>query len=236
MNKRKLGIKLTLTAILTLSLFQYMGYKDQQELKSEQAQEMYIAAENNQTEDLLTMLQLGWDANSICKDPCTGWTPLMIASAEGHTDVVKLLLSHNADPNIQNSFGRTALHFAERYEFYDIVEALLKAGANPNLESVDKDVNSPMKGALTQKNDSKMLKLLIQYGGNPNLVFWDLTPLIQAVMFNDAELVQMLIEKNADPYYVKIIKGKSYTAIDLASNKPKIKKLLDKYIKKYKKD
>ena len=42
-----------------------------------------------------------------------GWTPLIIASSAGHTDIVTYLLQLNSvDVNAVNSTGQTALHYA----------------------------------------------------------------------------------------------------------------------------
>ena len=39
-------------------------------------------------------------------------TPLMEAATAGHTDIVKLLIEHNADVNAQSSSGNTPLMYA----------------------------------------------------------------------------------------------------------------------------
>ena len=38
-------------------------------------------------------------------------TPLMEAASAGHTEIVKLLLSHNAEVNAQSSSGTDNFHF-----------------------------------------------------------------------------------------------------------------------------
>jgi ankyrin repeat protein len=45
---------------------------------------------------------------------CVGRTPLMAASEEGHSHVVRLLLSFGASVDLQDRSGSTALHFAVR--------------------------------------------------------------------------------------------------------------------------
>jgi hypothetical protein len=64
---------------------------------------------------------------------CKDWTPIIIAAAEGHLEMVKLLIAKGADVNAKNAFGRTALMFASKYGFLDIVKALLQARADPNI-------------------------------------------------------------------------------------------------------
>ncbi|CAM9877871.1 unnamed protein product [Ascophyllum nodosum] len=41
-----------------------------------------------------------------------GWTPLMIASGNGHTPFVQFLLDESVDPEIASDSGRTAMHLA----------------------------------------------------------------------------------------------------------------------------
>uniref|UniRef100_K3WU08 Uncharacterized protein n=1 Tax=Globisporangium ultimum (strain ATCC 200006 / CBS 805.95 / DAOM BR144) TaxID=431595 RepID=K3WU08_GLOUD len=66
------------------------------------------------------------DVNS--RDAC-GWTPLMCAAANGHTEIVEVLISGGADPSLPSVEGRTALHWAGSRGMDETVSALLKAGA-----------------------------------------------------------------------------------------------------------
>ena len=64
------------------------------------------------------------DINAKNKD---GETALMLASSEGHLEIVKLLLLRKgADVNIKNNDGKTALDLAKTKEIKDL---LRKAGA-----------------------------------------------------------------------------------------------------------
>jgi len=54
------------------------------------------------------------------------------AAERGHLDVVKLLLEHGADPNVQDDEGETPLHHAAAWrDNVDIVRLLLEHGADP---------------------------------------------------------------------------------------------------------
>ncbi|WP_353289347.1 ankyrin repeat domain-containing protein [Wolbachia endosymbiont (group A) of Paraperithous gnathaulax] len=48
----------------------------------------------------------------------------------GNVDIAKVLLKHNADINTKNNEGRTALHYAAKYNHQELVELLLAHGAS----------------------------------------------------------------------------------------------------------
>ena len=65
-------------------------------------------------------------------------TPLMYACEEGKKDIVKLLVEADADLNIQNSYGETALRKVDSPHSEsiaeDITRYLIEQGANPHLK------------------------------------------------------------------------------------------------------
>lgn len=73
------------------------------------------------------LLAAGADVNH----PWEGFTPLMAASLEGHSMVVRRLLEGRAHPNARHPTGMTALLCAIRSRNYLCVQLLLGHGANP---------------------------------------------------------------------------------------------------------
>lgn len=69
-------------------------------------------------------------------------TPLMEAASAGHLDIVKLLLSHNADVNAHCATGNTPLMFACAGGQVDVVKVLLKHGAN--VEEQNENGHTPL--------------------------------------------------------------------------------------------
>ena len=65
-----------------------------------------------------------------------GNTALMIASEDGHIDIVNSLIEATADVNLQDINKETALIKASEYGYIDIVNALIKAGADPYLKNI----------------------------------------------------------------------------------------------------
>ncbi len=76
-----------------------------------------------------------------------GWTPLMTAAWNEHFQVVQYLIEHcEADPNIANSYGMNALHYAacNNRTTTELIQLLL---THMNLDSInkeDKDGETPL--------------------------------------------------------------------------------------------
>ena len=56
-------------------------------------------------------------------------TPLHLAAAHGHRDVVTILVRQKAEVNSVNEHGNTPLHYACFWGYTDIAEDLIEAGA-----------------------------------------------------------------------------------------------------------
>ena len=61
-------------------------------------------------------------------------TPLMAAVVKGNADIVEILLEKQADPNMADSNGTTALHYAVMLKHYDIIELLVEAKADTSIK------------------------------------------------------------------------------------------------------
>ena len=80
------------------------------------------AVKHGETHKVRRYLSFFANPNYINED---GFTPLTIASKEGHTEVVKLLLSKGA--NLQETYkGHTPLQLATLYGHKDIAELLTR--------------------------------------------------------------------------------------------------------------
>ena len=87
---------------------------------------LHAAAEAGHLDCLNTLIQ----ARRSCSDPGAdardehGQTGLMIASYQGHVEVVQMLLAAGAEPRLSNTEGTTAAQFAGDEGFADIVDLL----------------------------------------------------------------------------------------------------------------
>jgi hypothetical protein len=95
-----------------------------------------------------------------------GWSALIWATAEGHKEIVELLLEYGANPNIINYLGRSAIIYASCYGLYEISKLLLENGATPNISGEVTKI-SPLIAAASTGN-IKIVKLLIEHGANVN--------------------------------------------------------------------
>lgn len=95
-----------------------------------------------------------------------GNSALMKAVREARSDVAKELIDSNADLELRNIDGNTALWNACFGQDYKCVELLVKAGIK--LDSMnDNDVTALMYSASAGKTD--MVKLLVEYGADKSL-------------------------------------------------------------------
>ena len=63
------------------------------------------------------------------KDEYSGRTPLIMATVNGHIEIVKALLGKGADVSVKDADGWTALMFAQEYGHAEIERLLKEAGA-----------------------------------------------------------------------------------------------------------
>jgi ankyrin repeat protein len=98
-------------------------------------------------------------------DPCCR-RPLSGAAAKGHTNMVRLLLDHGADPNAKEAIcqGGLSLHEAAAKGLLEIAQLLLDKGAIP-----EHWVDSSGDSVFASQRHPKILHLLYSYGGTMDL-------------------------------------------------------------------
>ncbi len=146
-------------------------------------------------EDVARLL-ISSGANSNLRST-SGWAALHYAAKNDSPEVVELLLSHSADPNItNNNNGWTALHYAANNGFPEVVELLLSYSADPNI------INNNGCTALhyaAENASPKVVELLLSHSADLNIINnngW--TALRYAASDGHNEMVELLLANNAD--------------------------------------
>ncbi len=81
--------------------------------------------------------QQGFEQDNINSRIENGMSPLMLAAMQGDSDVVQLLLKHNADVNLINDDENNALWFACVSNKLTIIRKLLEYGCDINNQNVN---------------------------------------------------------------------------------------------------
>ncbi|ORX41752.1 hypothetical protein BCR36DRAFT_172122 [Piromyces finnis] len=163
---------------------------------------LHIAASKGHLDCAQLILSFGVKSIINEKDS-KGCTALLMASCNGYTDIVELLLNHDADPSIPVIDGRTPLHYAAHNNNPEIVKLILEARQKPAAELWDDDplfmLNKSKCSALHESSimgDLESTKLLVEAGADINITSRDgSTPLTSAIMRGHIEIIQYLLEK-----------------------------------------
>ncbi|EKJ84877.1 ankyrin repeat domain-containing protein [Leptospira meyeri] len=121
---------------------------------------LYYQVATGNTERVKQLITLGYDINAP-EDTFERLTPLMIASKEGHTEIVLLLVSMKVQLDAKTRNGHTALMMASYNRYPKIVKILLDAGANPNL--VTNEGHTALSEILLSERE-EIVRLLMERG------------------------------------------------------------------------
>jgi len=96
---------------------------------------IWTAAIENDEQKIKRLLDSGHDPN---KRDNSGYTALHYAARGGYANILMILLSRGADPNLQTPSGKTvALHRAAYMGHLECVKTLLSYGCRPDLADSD---------------------------------------------------------------------------------------------------
>jgi ankyrin repeat protein len=141
--------------------------------------ELIEAIGENNPPEVCRLLRAGADIEA--KDIILGFTPLVVASKEGHLQVLKELLEHGADIDAESFGGMTALHFACSHEHLAVVNELLSPNASNGTTTTILGKRKSLAGANIEAKE-----------------FYGDTPLHLASMHDSLAIVKALLSGGAD--------------------------------------
>eukprot|EP00667_Euglena_gracilis_P014912 EG_transcript_15473 len=126
-----------------------------------------------------------------------GWTPLLHAAANGHVEVVQLLLAAGADPAAADAeFQRTAVAWAVVRQRPDMVAVLLRAGSP--LDTFDREGLTPLMLAALHHHTAAVAQLLEARAAPDAHRPGGQTALMLCAGRGDVPLLQQLLEAKAN--------------------------------------
>ena len=155
---------------------------------------LHSAACENQLESARTLIGLGGGRIMTVTADGLG-TPLHQAAAEGHKDMVSLLLKKGCPSNVTDDNGISAAHIATMFGKVDIIEMLVNHGLDVNV--VNDEGITPLHTAASHGHLESVCALL-RSGGKASMTMvagHNGTPLHQAVQRGDNEIVSLLLDE-----------------------------------------
>ncbi|KAH9046631.1 ankyrin repeat-containing domain protein [Lactarius hengduanensis] len=147
-------------------------------------------------------------------------TPLHAASIDGSVDIMRWLLDHGADVNARTNSRRIPLHLAAFNMQLEAAQVLLEYNADVNSRS--HYGNTPLHDAISyddadpEKEKVGVVRLLLEYGADPNACDDNYTPLHEASSKGFLEIARVLLSYGAN---VDEKDGEGRTPFEVASLK-----------------
>jgi ankyrin repeat protein len=145
-----------------------------------------------------------------------GWTPLVIATSKGNTNLVKLLISRGANPNTNTSQDLSPVMIASNNGYLDIVKELLLHDVDLTVQSAA-SLETALHMAIKNKRTEIALLLLAIASHNVSSLLsiankTGSTPLHVAAFIGDILLVEELLRLGSD---ANATRGDGFTALHL---------------------
>jgi len=154
--------------------------------------------------DLAEVKELIANGADVNKMNDYGWTPLMIASQNGHVEILKALLYKGADINAKGKYGITALMVASEMGDLKIVNELLSEGADVNARD---DYGWTALLASSKNGNIEVVQALLTNGADLNAKNENSkNALMYAAENNHGNIAEILIKagSNTEPLYQEL--------------------------------
>ncbi len=176
-----------------------MGQSDGQ---GENRSPLMIAAEFGHAEAV--RLLLAHNASVTIKDYNTRLVPLCYAAQNGNPEIVKLFIDKGAANNNDNYYELSPLMYAAKEGHLEAARLIINYDAkdSPNIDALDKDGNTVLMHAVRGGN-AEIVSLILDKKPQVNFAekTFARTALMLAAEGGYAVMMQLLIQKDADPYH-----------------------------------
>ncbi|XP_071836319.1 uncharacterized protein [Apostichopus japonicus] len=191
---------------------------------------LHYCARAGNTDILLQMLKhLGPNLSQIAvnRQSRNGWSPLLLASEEGHVETVKQLLNFNARVDVFDEHGKAALHLAAERGHREVAQILLTSKAFVNAKS--KLGVTPLHLSAQNGHNELMKMLILNHGASIDaLSVAKKTPLHLAAQYGQLRVCETLLNLKGDSYATDI-HGQTPLHLAAENDHAEIVKLFLKY-------
>ncbi|XP_026148512.1 ankyrin repeat and SAM domain-containing protein 6 [Mastacembelus armatus] len=157
---------------------------------------LMVASQHGHEATVRLLLEWGSDVNFSQKT--TGWGPLMVATLSGKVVVAQQLVERGADPDRVNVLSKTAFELAMQLKQRD-VKAYLDSITTVRPQTDDERRRPDVFSALKLGNSQLVKEILEEEPSQVNSSNQEgATPLMMAAVSGQLEVVQLMVEKNAD--------------------------------------
>ncbi|RUS91478.1 hypothetical protein EGW08_000802 [Elysia chlorotica] len=142
------------------------------------------------------LLDNGGDTNQVTRPSKGGESPLHKAVGADKPEMVDLLCSHGANPNIPDAWGKFPIHLASERGLLRCISVLIDHGAS--LEVRDAQGQTPL-GSAVVEGQTKVARALLENGARVCVQDRQcFTLLHKAAMRDNTDLIELLVEAGAD--------------------------------------
>ncbi|AXB56577.1 ankyrin repeat domain-containing protein [Flavobacterium fluviale] len=175
---------------------------------------LYYAARQDNLEIIKILLDTDVDINQKDRDSYKQ-SPIFTALTQSGIPVLKTFLERGANPDIQDKYKMTTLHWAVTREGQiEAIKTLLKFGANVNTKN-HKGITPLISAVIT--GIMEYIQILVLAGAEMNTAAKDgFTELMYASYYGHEEIVKYLLANDADK---NAIAKKGETALSIAKKK-----------------
>ncbi|KAF7983634.1 hypothetical protein HWV62_20572 [Athelia sp. TMB] len=192
------------SSLLVRTLFSFV----KTERLPQDASPLYYACFTGSLQAVQTLVSNEADVNKAGREAAT--RPLLIASSEGHLDIVNVLLEKGADIDVKGGFCASALQAASAEGHLEMAKLLLKNGADVN--NAGGTYGSALQAA-SARDRLEITKLLLENGADVNIAGGAYGSALQAASAGGhLEIAKLLVENGADVNFAEGLDGSALQA------------------------